>query len=108
MDSIKYGPNVPVMYSRMKGVTVSVNEDLCEGCGKCMAVCAFKGRKMVNGKAQMDQERCLGCGRCADACPTGATTIKIDDMKYVNDLISTIEEFVDVLPQPSKKASSEQ
>jgi ferredoxin len=108
-DFIKYGPNEPVLYSRMKGVTVSVNEDLCEGCGKCMEVCAFKGRKMVNGKAKVDQERCLGCGRCADACPTGATTIKIDDMKYVNDLISTIEKFVDVLPQPTEeKVSTEQ
>jgi ferredoxin len=101
MDMIKYGPNVPAMYTRIEGVTVKVNEDVCEGCGKCIEVCAFKGRKMVNGKAQMDLERCLGCGRCADACPTGATTIEIDDMSSIDELIAKIEEHVDVRDQAS-------
>ena len=76
---------------------------VCEGCGKCMEVCAFKGRKMVNGKAKVDLERCLGCGRCADVCPTGATTIEIDDMSSIDDLIAKIEDHVDVRDQSSLK-----
>jgi ferredoxin len=67
-------------------------------------ICVFKGRELVNDKAKIDQERCLGCGRCAEVCPTGATTIDIDDMTVIDDLISKIEQFVDVTPQ----AASEQ
>ena len=83
----------------MEGVSVNVDEGLCEGCGKCVEVCVFRGMELIDGMAKVDQERCLGCGRCASACPTGAITIKIDDVSRVDELIGKIEEFVDVTPQ---------
>ncbi|MHA1235870.1 MAG: 4Fe-4S binding protein [Promethearchaeota archaeon] len=41
----------------------------------------------------------MGCGRCAEVCPTGATTIQIDDISRVAELIGKLEEYVDVTPQ---------
>jgi UDP-glucose 4-epimerase len=98
--AVTQGPNVKMnQLARIDGISVSVDEDLCIGCSKCVEVCVFKGREMVNEKAKIDQERCLGCGRCAEVCPTGATTIDIDDMTVVDDLIGKIEKFVDVRDQ---------
>ncbi|MFW9948756.1 MAG: 4Fe-4S binding protein [Candidatus Thorarchaeota archaeon] len=97
---MRFGPNANLtMFSRVEGVSVNVDEDLCEGCGKCVEVCVFRGRELIDGKAKIDQTRCLGCGRCAEVCPTGVTTIIIDDINRVDELIGKIEEYVDVTPQ---------
>lgn len=99
-----HGPNANLtMFSRMEGLSVNVDEDLCEGCGKCVEVCVFRGMELVDGVAKVDQERCLGCGRCAEVCPTGASTIEIDDISRVDELINKIEEYVDVTPQTVSK-----
>jgi ferredoxin len=97
---LSYGPNANLtMFSKIEGVTVNIDEDVCKGCGKCIEVCVFKGRKLIDEKAKIDIDRCLGCGRCADVCPSGATTIKIDDMDHVEELINKIESHVDVTNQ---------
>jgi len=62
-------------------------------------VCVFGGRELIGGKAKIDQQRCLGCGRCAEICPTGATTIEIDDINRVEELINKVESVVDVRDQ---------
>ena len=50
----------------------SVDEELCIGCGKCVAGCAAFG----NGSMylQIRHDRCVNCNDCAIArvCPTGA------------------------------------
>ena len=95
-----HGPNANLtMFSRIEGVSLKVDENLCNGCGKCVEVCVFRGRELVDGKAKIDQDRCLGCGRCAEVCPTGATTIHIDEISRVDELIGKLEEYVDVTPQ---------
>jgi ferredoxin len=94
-----YGPSIKGIFSKVDGVSVKVDENLCIGCGKCIEVCVFKGREMVDGKAKLIEDQCIGCGRCADICPTGATTIEIDDVSRVEDLIAKIEAVVDVRDQ---------
>jgi UDP-glucose 4-epimerase len=96
---ITYGPSIKRIFSVVDGVSVHVDENLCIGCGKCIEVCVFKGREMVDGKAKLIEDQCIGCGRCADICPTGATTIEIDDVSRVEDLIAKIEAVVDVRDQ---------
>ncbi|MHA1487692.1 MAG: indolepyruvate ferredoxin oxidoreductase subunit alpha, partial [Promethearchaeota archaeon] len=67
---ITHGPKIGGLglFGRIEGVSVNVDESLCNGCGKCVEVCVFGGRELVDGKAKIDQDRCLGCGRCADVC----------------------------------------
>ncbi|MHA1669107.1 MAG: DUF362 domain-containing protein [Promethearchaeota archaeon] len=97
---LSYGPNAnTTMFRRIEGVSVNVDEGLCEDCGKCVEVCVFGGRELIDGKGKLNLERCLGCGRCVDVCPTGATTIEIDDMSRVDELIDRIESVVDVRDQ---------
>jgi len=90
---------VNTIYRRMEGITVTVDEDLCVECGDCMDVCAFNGMRVAGGTARINEDRCLGCGRCENACPHGAISITIDDSSRVDELIKTLESYVDVGPQ---------
>jgi heterodisulfide reductase subunit A-like polyferredoxin len=97
-----YGASLPSnTLQKMENITVKVNEDLCVGCGECMKVCVFKGRSIVGGIAVISQ-RCLGCDRCERACPNGATSIEINDMDRIYELIGKIESLVDVQNQDVK------
>lgn len=59
---------------------VSVDEDLCSGCGICSMVCPYEApslfEKEVDGEpdrfAQVDSNKCMGCGTCVGACPLSA------------------------------------
>ncbi|MGA2404257.1 MAG: FAD-dependent oxidoreductase, partial [Syntrophobacteraceae bacterium] len=65
----------------VEGVVSSVDESLCRGCGKCVAVCPF-GAPLLMQKAEdvqfstIQEALCKGCGACAVACPTGAASIR--------------------------------
>ena len=48
---------------------------------------------------QLETEACVGCGMCENVCPQGATSIKITDSSFVNDLIKKLEDHVDVTSQ---------
>lgn len=56
-----------------------VNEDICDGCRICIAVCPynainlkFEDKDDEQGMADVDPALCKGCGACAAACPSGA------------------------------------
>ena len=65
----------------VEGVVSSVDESLCRGCGKCVAVCPY-GAPLLIEKAEgvqvstIQEALCKGCGACAVACPTGAASIR--------------------------------
>lgn len=86
-------------FHRMEGVTVEIDEEACTGCEDCLDVCVFNGLKMIDSLAVINQDRCLGCGRCESACPPEAISISIDEGSRVNELIKTLESYVDVEPQ---------
>lgn len=50
-----------------------VDPDKCEGCGKCVEVCAFEERRVVGGKAEV--LNCQGCGLCVKFCPNQANSM---------------------------------
>jgi ferredoxin len=56
-----------------------VREELCNGCGKCVAACPVEAMTLVSAndphrpkrrKAVLATDLCLGCGVCTRACPT--------------------------------------
>ncbi|OGK08969.1 MAG: hypothetical protein A2W80_09005 [Candidatus Riflebacteria bacterium GWC2_50_8] len=55
---------------------ITINEDLCNGCGNCITGCAEGALQLVNGKAKLVKETyCDGFGDCIGTCPTGALKI---------------------------------
>jgi len=61
----------------MKRNIIHINEELCNGCGQCVAACHEGALQLVNGKAKLVSEvYCDGLGDCIGECPTGALTIE--------------------------------
>jgi NAD-dependent dihydropyrimidine dehydrogenase PreA subunit len=60
----------------MKKKIISINEDLCIGCGNCVSSCKQNALQIVDGKARLVKEDfCDGFGNCIGKCPTDALTI---------------------------------
>lgn len=92
---MKYGSSSLLNLSKIKGLSVIVDKDLCVGCGECLEACVFDGMEMIDEKANV-LERCVGCGRCETACPNDAISITIEDSSGVDELIKQLEAHVDV------------
>ena len=59
---------------------IEVDDDLCSGCGVCIAVCPYDANKLEKTeegiKSTVDVLKCKRCGTCVSACPSEARTIK--------------------------------
>ncbi|MHC4556561.1 MAG: ATP-binding protein [Planctomycetota bacterium] len=56
---------------------VKIDEEKCDGCGKCVNACAEGAIKIVDGKAKLISEiYCDGLGACIGHCPQDAITIE--------------------------------
>jgi heterodisulfide reductase subunit A len=64
-----------------EAATATVDEALCQGCGRCEEICEF-GAAIVslNGAlvpvSSINEAMCKGCGACAVVCPTGAISVR--------------------------------
>jgi NAD-dependent dihydropyrimidine dehydrogenase PreA subunit len=57
---------------------VTIDEELCDGCGDCVPSCAEGAIQMIGGKAVLLADNlCDGLGACLGECPRGA--IKIEE-----------------------------
>jgi len=65
---------------RTEAAISTIDEDICQGCGRCEEICPFHAPKVTskNGKvvSSINETLCKGCGSCAVVCPTGAISIK--------------------------------
>lgn len=56
---------------------IRIDEEKCDGCGKCASACHEGAIEIVNGKARLVKESyCDGLGACIGDCPRGALTIE--------------------------------
>jgi NAD-dependent dihydropyrimidine dehydrogenase PreA subunit len=61
----------------MKREIIHINEDLCDGCGECIANCHEGALQMIDGKARLISDlMCDGLGACIGHCPQGAITLE--------------------------------
>lgn len=61
----------------MKRKIITINEELCDGCGNCVSSCSEGALQLVDGKAKLVKENyCDGFGDCIGECPTGALIIE--------------------------------
>ena len=57
---------------------ITINTELCKGCGQCVKDCGVGIIKIENGKAVISEEsknNCMGCGHCVAVCKSQAITI---------------------------------
>lgn len=56
---------------------IHIDEEKCNGCGKCATACHEGAIGMVDGKAKLlRDDYCDGMGDCLPECPTGAITFE--------------------------------
>lgn len=56
---------------------IKIDEEKCDGCGKCVDACVEGAIQIINGKARLVSESyCDGLGVCIGECPRGAITIE--------------------------------
>lgn len=61
----------------MKRKIITINEELCDGCGNCVSACSEGALEIIDGKARLVKESfCDGFGDCIGECPTGALKIE--------------------------------
>ncbi|TSA34439.1 MAG: 4Fe-4S ferredoxin [Porphyromonadaceae bacterium] len=61
----------------MKREIITIDEDLCNGCGLCVPNCHEGALQIIDGKARLVSDlMCDGLGACIGHCPEGAITIE--------------------------------
>ena len=56
--------------------TLTLDRDVCIGCGRCLEVCPHQVFSLAEKKAAiMDRDACMECGACALNCPVKAITV---------------------------------
>ena len=65
-----------LIMAKISTATFVVDEDLCYGCGACIALCPTNALDLVNRLAIVEQSDCTLCEHCIPSCPVFALSIK--------------------------------
>lgn len=88
-------PQIRDKVTKLPGVEVKVEAELCLGCGECAKVC-FVGAIDIQNNAAVISDECRGCGRCVEVCPNGAIALDVTDANYVQKTIHTMDALLDL------------
>lgn len=69
-----------------------VDEEVCNGCGICVSVCAYDAVELRRNKAKVNEALCEGCGACAAACPSAAIQHKNFTKRQVFEMVMAATE----------------
>jgi Fe-S-cluster-containing hydrogenase component 2 len=87
-------------------MSVSIDNEKCEGCGICVPLCPVHAISILNGKAFIDQNRCTDCLQCINECPNDAIRQISDKELSLETRESSIPIFEDrSIPQQRHKIS---
>jgi ferredoxin len=90
----KFGMLNPVHTSNFLPV---VDEQACNGCGKCVSVCPVEAMTLVSSndphhpkmkKAKLDEDLCLGCGVCVRNCSHAGLSLRSRPERVITPLNS--------------------
>ena len=63
---------------------VTIEKDLCIGCGKCVKDCVAHNIILKDGKAEPKRD-CFLCGHCVAVCPRAAVSVPEYNMAEVEE-----------------------
>ena len=86
---------MPSKPRQSRGFTVLVDENLCRGCGRCIASCPYHAitlhKNSIGGwSAAVDQAICKGCGNCISVCPTNAADSPYRNQAFLEHTLEDI------------------
>ena len=66
-------------------MSIRIDEELCSGCGSCVASCPYGAVEIVDDKACITED-CNLCGACVEACTVDAIILERDVVKEKMDI----------------------
>lgn len=78
---------------------ISVDEEKCVNCHRCIAVCPAKMCNDGSGDVvKLNSDLCLGCGECLEACTHGARIAIDDSEQFFKDIQDGVDMVAIVAP----------
>ncbi|TFG24204.1 MAG: electron transfer flavoprotein subunit alpha [Promethearchaeota archaeon] len=61
-------------------MSIRIDDELCTGCGSCVASCPYGGIEIIDDKAHITED-CNLCGACVEACTVEAIILEREEFK---------------------------